>query len=261
MGSDWVAPAIPGIDVFPVRHDSTLDYLREATAGGKYWFFFEPTPHPGIPHEPIRLCKRLSQIAPRPERTVAFVTILSPTKIEAQIAFAAQAGMILDVIPRVQEVVIRGVGTPGPTFKGRDAADDGGRVLSGRGSERARALKSEQEMEWARALNDAASRNPQTVKPLADRPALFARLYLSRGRGQQRFPILAREILHAVAIGNVPVRAADLARELGKQPATVQRAIRSITNDFPVAVTGRGAPEVVGQLVNTYYWFLHVNEP
>lgn len=245
----WFAPAASDVEVIPVGYDTSENELREATRAGNYWFFFEPTPHPGLLYDPVRLADRLSQIAPRPTRTIAFVTDPSPTRWETQCAFAAQVGLILGVTPRVQKVRVFGVDSPGSNLEAKAHPDEPGPLNPG------------PRVDWARALNDAVTRRPQFVEPIAEVPALFAQLYLTRGRGKRKFSALAREVLHTVAVSDLAVRAEDIAGVLGRQRGTVQRAITGIANEFSDTTEGRDGPEVVGHLVYAYGWFLQANQP
>lgn len=237
------------VQIFTLRDDSPRKEIEEAVGAGRYAFFFEPTPQPGLSHDPITLARRLARMARRPARTVAFVTNPSPTPLETQFAFAAQVGMILGVTPQVRTVEIPGMGpfALNTQTKAKTKPDLEGSLDPG------------PTVDWLYALRDAADPRSESLGPLPKQPQLFARLYLTRARKERKFGVTGRELLHVLAAGGVPVRADELARRLGRQRETVQRAITAVARDFPAE--GRSGPEVVGQLVYSYGWFLRMNRP
>ena len=239
----------PDVEVFPLRNDSPTGDMEEAVGAGRYAFFFEPTPQPGLSHDPIGLARRLARLTRRPVRTVAFVTDPSPTPLETQFAFATQVGMILGVIPQVRTVEIPGMGPSALKTKAKAKTEP----------DFDSPLEAGPTVDWMYVLKDAANPRSGSLSPLPRQPELFARLYLTRARKEPKFGVTGRELLHAIASGGVPVRADDLARRLGRQKETVQRAITAVAREFPAE--GRSGPEVVGQLVYSYGWFLRVNRP
>lgn len=247
---DWFRPERADIEVISVRHDTLDTELQQAT-DQEYWFFFEPTPQPGWPYDPLTVAENLARVSVRrPKRLIAFVSKPSPTPWETQCAFAVQVGLILDVTVHIQRVEIRTrrSSSNGQNKDAKSPDDFGPRV------------------DWGRALTDATAISPDSVESLSEEIIRFAMSYLLRGRGQGGFSVLQRELLHKVACGEAAVAAEDLARVLHRQRGTIQKAIIGLTpalsdNGSANGAERRTGPAEVARLAYQYGWFLQHNRP
>lgn len=208
-------------------------------------FFFEPTPYPQVSDfDPIVMAERISAVQQAPTvRTTAFISPGSPIPFETQAAFAVQVASILGLQAGVRLVVPK---MPSPV---------GGSPKRGQPTERRSSSQSAWSSALTAALNDGTVDDhvPETTQ------ALVANYLRSRRQGS-RFSPTQRRLLHRTSTGEVGVIAEDVAEDLHVTLVTAQRAIRGIVTELFGVDSGRRSPELIGQLVAKYGWFLRYNK-
>lgn len=238
----WVAPSVD-IQVVHLGNTVTDADLGELTSG-PFAYFFEPTPYPMVnSYDPIAMAARLGRVARlTPSRVVAFTSGYStPVSVEAQAAFAVQAGILLGVMPEIRHVAMPDTAQPARTGKAKSEAGPDFASL------------------WMDALDVAATGKNGGIA-IPDFIQKLVALYLAPFPGAARFNPTQRRLLHRASTGEIGVIAEDVARDLSVQLVTAQRAIRGIAMTLYADAAGRRSPELVGQLVAQYGWFFRFNE-